>query len=159
MKAILRSARITPKKANLIATMVRGKSVPEALALLERVNKKGARLLAALIESAAANAEHNDAQDRTNLEIRTVIANKAQTFQRGVPIARGKWRPIRKILSHVEVTLGVVEEKQGKQERKTTAKSSQKAPNAVEGKRTKQPKRQGASRKRSSPDPSLSPAS
>ncbi len=117
MKAILRSARITPKKANLIATMVRGKNVPEALEILVRVNKKGARIFQALIESAVANAEHNDAQDRKNLEIRTIVANKAQSFQRGVPIARGRWRPIRKLLSHLEVTLGVLVEKESKEEK------------------------------------------
>lgn len=157
MKAILRSARITPKKANLIATMVRGKSVPEALALLERVNKKGARLLAALIESAAANAEHNDAQDRKNLEIRTVTANKAQTLQRGVPIARGKWRPIRKIWSHVEVTLGMVEEETPKTPKTPTTprsannggRASQKPKQSAKSSRS-QKIHKGAERRRSS---------
>ncbi|MBU2213062.1 50S ribosomal protein L22, partial [Patescibacteria group bacterium] len=56
MKASLRSVRIAPKKANLIAKMIRGMTVPQALESLERTNKQAARILEVLLKSAMANA-------------------------------------------------------------------------------------------------------
>jgi large subunit ribosomal protein L22 len=110
MKASLRSTRIAPKKANLVAKMVRGKSVEEALGVLERTNKKAARLIESLIRSAVANASQNEGQDASTLVVRTLTVNKAQTYNRGIPMARGRMRAIRKFLSHIDVTLGVEDE-------------------------------------------------
>ena len=106
MKANLRSIRIAPKKANLIAKMVRGKPVPEALTILERTNKKGARILENLIRSAMANASHNDKQKPEEMVVKTLVVNKAQNYQRGIPMARGRQRIIRKFLSHISLQLG-----------------------------------------------------
>lgn len=107
MKASLRSVRIAPKKANLIAGMVRGRTVKEALHALEHTNKKAARILEELVKSAAANARNNDNQDPDALVIKSLIVNKAQAYHRGVPMARGRVRPMRKYLSHISLTLGV----------------------------------------------------
>ena len=107
MKAFLISAKIAPKKANIIAKMVRGMSVEEALVSLERTNKKGARIIEGIIKSAAANAQNNDNQDVSGLVIRSIVVNQAQSYRRGVPMARGRTRPIRKFLSHISVVLGV----------------------------------------------------
>ena len=63
MYAILRSARIAPKKANLMAKMVRGRTVPDAIELLSKTHKKSARLVESVLLSAMANAEHNLKQD------------------------------------------------------------------------------------------------
>lgn len=106
MKAYLRSVRIAPKKAELIAKLVRGMSVPDAVSALEHTNKKGARILETLLRSAMANASHNDRQDAQLMVIKTIVINKAQTYHRGTPMARGRMRPMRKFLSHIEVTLG-----------------------------------------------------
>lgn len=108
MKAFLHSARIAPKKANLIAMLVRGLTVEEALSQLERTNKKGARLIEKLIASAAANAVHNDKQSRGQLRIESIVVNQGMGMRRGVPMARGRIRPMRKFMSHIEVTLGLL---------------------------------------------------
>ncbi len=110
MRAYLRSVRIAPKKANLVALMVRGMPVGEAVQLLNRTHKKGARLIEKLIESAAANARHNFKQDAGQLVVRTIVVNQGQALQRGMPMARGRARPYSKFLSHIEVTLGYADE-------------------------------------------------
>lgn len=108
MKAYLYSARIAPKKANIIATLVRGMTVEAALTQLEKTNKKGARFLEKLIASAAANAVHNDKQVRSQLRIDSIVVNQGMGLRRGVPMARGRIRPMRKFMSHIEVTLGLL---------------------------------------------------
>ena len=107
MKASLRSVRISPKKANLVAKMVRGKTVAEARSTLEHTPKKASRILEKLINSAVANAQHNDDQDPETLVVKTLIVNKGIAYHRGVPMARGRVRPMRKFLSHISLTLGV----------------------------------------------------
>lgn len=136
MKASLRSVRIAPKKANLVAKMVRGKSVPDALHLLEHVNKKAARILEDLVRSAIANASHNDKQDPQMMVIKTLTVNKAQSFHRGVPMARGRIRPMRKFLSHIELRLGIEGDAPAKKEEpkkeETKKKASQPAAKPVQ---------------------------
>ncbi len=107
MKAYLHSARIAPKKANLIAMLVRGMPVEGAVSLLERTHKKGARLVEKLVKSAVANASHNDKQDVSQLYVKTIVVNQGTGLQRGVPMARGRMRPMTKFMSHITVELGV----------------------------------------------------
>lgn len=129
MKAYLRSARIAPKKASVIAQMVRGLVVSDAIDSLEHTNKKGARIVLALLKSAVANATHNDKQRMEELVIRSIIVNQAQGYRRGVSMARGRMRPMRKFLSHIEIVLGVTNEEgagEGKKERKEKSKRKQK---------------------------------
>lgn len=126
MKAYLYSARIAPKKANLIATLIRGLTVEEALTQLEKTNKKGARFIEKLIASAAANAVHNDKQVRSQLRIDSIIVNQGMGLRRGVPMARGRIRPMRKFMSHIEVTLGLLtDDVSSKKKVKKSVKSSQ----------------------------------
>ena len=106
MHAILRSARLAPKKANLIAKMVRGMTVPDAVTLLGHTHKKGARMFAEILRSAMANAQHNYKQDPQMMILKTVVVNQGTFYQRGVPMARGRVRPIQKFLSHIAITLG-----------------------------------------------------
>ena len=135
MKAYLRSARIAPKKANLIAMMVRGMRVDEALVALNRTHKKGARMVETLINSAVANAEHNDKQRKGNLMIKTIVVNQGTAYQRGTPMARGRMRPMNKFLSHITLALGIAEgvhaEKLEKKEAKKSAKKAAKKPAAA----------------------------
>ncbi len=107
MRAYLHSARLAPKKANIIAKMVRGMSVPDAVELLRRTSKKGARMFEGVLRSAIANAEHNSKQDAQMLVLKTVIVNQGTAYRRGVPMARGRVRPIKKFLSHIAIELGV----------------------------------------------------
>ena len=109
MKASARSVRIAPKKANLVAKMVRGMPVPDAVESLRRTHKKAARIIEQLLRSAMANASHNEKQDAQMMIIKSIVVNQGQAYHRGVPMARGRTRPIKKYLSHISVTLGFVE--------------------------------------------------
>lgn len=114
MKASLHSVRIAPKKANLICKMIRGMTAADAMLTLERTNKKAARILEELLRSAMANASHNDKQDAQTLVIRSLIVNQGEAYHRGVPMARGRVRPMRKFLSHIELVLGLPDDDDGK---------------------------------------------
>lgn len=140
MKAYLRSVRIAPKKASLVAKMVRGMPVPAAIDSLEHTNKKAARIIEGVIRSAAANARQNNDQNPDDLIVKTVVVNKAITYHRGIPMARGRMRRIRKFLSHIEVTLGYPEEKEAKQ-----AKEANEAKEPKEAKVTKKSSKSSAS--------------
>ncbi|OGJ61905.1 50S ribosomal protein L22 [Candidatus Peribacteria bacterium RIFCSPLOWO2_01_FULL_51_18] len=109
MHASIRSTRLAPKKANLMAKIVRGLTVPDAIELLRKTSKKSARLFENVIRSAAANAEHNFKQDPQMMILKTVVVNQGTAYRRGIPMARGRVRPIKKFLSHISVTLGFPE--------------------------------------------------
>lgn len=106
MQAHHYSARLAPKKANLVAQMVRGMTVPDAMELLRKTHKKAARLLEDVLRSAIANAEHNFKQDPQTMVIKTVYVNQGTHYRRGTPMARGRVRPIKKFLCHISLTLG-----------------------------------------------------
>jgi len=121
MIAHLRSARLAPKKANLVARMVRGMPVPDAVELLRRTNKKGARLIEGVLRSAMANASQNFKQNPQSMVVKSVVVNQGVAYRRGVPMARGRVRPIKKFLCHISVTLGYPE---GTDDTKAPKKSS-----------------------------------
>ena len=106
MKAYAHSIRLAPKKANLIAQMVRGMVVADAMEALGKTHKKGARMVELLLRSAIANASHNDKQDAQTMVISSIVVNQGQGYRRGMPMARGRQRPFRKFLSHVSLELG-----------------------------------------------------
>lgn len=108
MKAILRNARISPKKANLVAGLVRGAKVDTALSELKFTPKKAAGLLYKVIASAAANAETNFKQDRSKLYIKEIVVNKGPSYKRGVPVSRGRTYPILKFNCHITVVVDVM---------------------------------------------------
>lgn len=105
MKAILRTIRISPKKANLVAELVRNKSVKEAVDQLAFTPKKAAPILKKLIESAAANAENNFKQNPETLYIKEIIVNEGPTYKRSNPVSKGRAHPILKRTSHITVKL------------------------------------------------------
>ncbi|MBT6068140.1 50S ribosomal protein L22 [Candidatus Peregrinibacteria bacterium] len=109
MKAHLKQVRISPKKMNLVASIVRGKSVDKALETLKFMPKKGADILYKVIASAAANAEHNFKQDASKLMIEEIIVNEGTTYKRRQPVSRGRSHPILKRTSHVTVRVNVSE--------------------------------------------------
>ena len=106
MKAIAKNVRISSKKVNLIAGLVRNKEVQAALDLLKFTPKKAAGIIAKVIESAAANAENNLKQKREDLIIKEIIVNEGVTYKRSVPASRGKVHPIRKRNAHITIALG-----------------------------------------------------
>jgi large subunit ribosomal protein L22 len=124
MKAYAHSLRIAPKKANLIAKMVRGMFVPDAMESLRKTHKKGARMIELLLRSAIANASHNDKQDPQTMVIKSIVVNQGQAYRRGMPMARGRQRPFRKFLSHVSLELGFPEGKKTPKKSKAPAKNT-----------------------------------
>lgn len=90
-------------------------SVAEAQDFLSRTHKKAARLFEDLLASAVANAAHNDRQNPQVLLVKEVIVNQGSALRRGVPMARGRVRPMRKFMSHISIVLGV-QEGEGKTE-------------------------------------------
>ncbi len=107
MKSIARSIRITPKKINLIADLVRRKDVTEAMHILKFTPKKAAKILNKVVKSAVANAENNFKQERPSLFIQEIIVTEAPTMKRSVPVSRGRANPILKRNAHITVFLGV----------------------------------------------------
>jgi len=130
MKAISRSLRITPKKLNLIAEMVREKNVPDALEILSLTPKKGAKLLHKAVKSAAANATNNFKQEEEGLFVKEIVVNKAQTMKRFLPASRGRSMPILKRNSHVTVILGINENKPAKKQAKGEEAKTEEKPAA-----------------------------
>jgi len=104
MKATLKNYRQSPRKVRLIADLVRGKSVPDALKALTFVEKRAAGPFAKVISSAAANAKENGANPDA-LIIKEVAVNKGEVFKRFMPRARGSASPINKRNSHISVVL------------------------------------------------------
>lgn len=109
MKAICRAIRITPKKLNLAAGLVRKKDATEALAILKFTPKKSAHILYKIIKSAIANAENNYKQEVKSLFIKEIIVNAGATIKRSLPVSRGRSHPILKRTAHATIMLGVKE--------------------------------------------------
>jgi len=104
MKAILKNYRQSPRKVRLIADLVRGKRVNEALATLQFVDKRAAGPFAKVINSAKANAVQAG-KDVEKLVISKVTVDKGPTFKRFMPRARGSASPINRRNSHITVEL------------------------------------------------------
>lgn len=105
MKSLLKNTRISPKKANLVAGLVRNRSVEEALDQLRHTPKKAAHLLYKAIDSAAANAENNLKQNRKNLFVKEIVVTKGPTYKRGISISKGRVHPILKRTAQIRVTV------------------------------------------------------
>ena len=105
MQAVAKHIRISPKKANLVAGLVRKKPVQEALDMLQFTQKKAAPLIRKVIASAAANAKHTAKQDIDSLQIKEIVINEGFTLKRSVPISRGRMHPIKNKTSHIKVYL------------------------------------------------------
>ena len=107
MKAVLRRVRISSKKANLIAGIVRGKKVNDALAVLKYMPKKGAKIMYKIVHSAAYNAKNNFKQDLEDLYVISIVVNKGPMFKRSIPASRGRSHPILKKTCNITVEVGV----------------------------------------------------
>jgi large subunit ribosomal protein L22 len=106
--AKLKSARLSAQKARLVADQIRGKSVADALNILTFSPKKGAELIKKVLESAIANAEHNDGADVDELKVSTVFVDEAMTMKRIRPRAKGRADRILKRTCHITVKVAEV---------------------------------------------------
>lgn len=103
--ATLRYARTSPQKLRLVADQIRGLPVDRALNLLTFSNRKSAAIIKKVLESAIANAEHNDGADIDDLKVATIYINQGPTLKRLQTRARGRADRILKPMSHVTVTV------------------------------------------------------
>ena len=104
-KAVLRYARISSRKVKIVADLIRGKQVDEALAIIKFTPKASSEILEKLLKSAIANAENNHGMNRGNLVVSEIYANQGPTLKRIRPAAKGSAVRIRKRTSHVTIKL------------------------------------------------------
>ena len=108
VSATLKQAHISAQKARLVADQVRGLPVEKALNLLMFSPKKAAVMVRKVLESAIANAEHNEGADIDELKVSSIFVNEATTMKRFRARAKGRGTRILKRNSHITVTVGDV---------------------------------------------------
>lgn len=101
--AVLKGARLSAQKARLVADQIRGKRVEEALELLSFSTKKGAVLIKKVLNSAIANAEHNQGMDVDELKVSTIFIDEGVSLKRIMPRAKGRADRITKRSCHITV--------------------------------------------------------
>ncbi|HXC38849.1 MAG TPA: 50S ribosomal protein L22 [Burkholderiales bacterium] len=123
-QAKLYGVRLSAQKGRLVADQVRGMPVEKALDLLTFSPKKGARILKKVLESAIANAEHNDGADVDELLVKRVMVEQGTTMKRFMARAKGRGNRISKPTCHIFVTVGDEEKKAARKPaaKKTAAK-------------------------------------
>lgn len=105
VKAILKNHRQSPRKVRLVADVIRGKKVADALTILMFTPKKAASSVKKVLESAIANAKNNDNLDEKDLYVKEISVDEGVTLKRWRARARGSAARIRKRTSHIVVTL------------------------------------------------------
>ena len=105
-RAITKGVRLSVDKGRLVADMIRGKSVDQALNLLTFSPKKAAGIVKKTLESAIANAEHNDGADIDELKVKTIYVEQGATLKRFSARAKGRGNRISKPTCHIFVTVG-----------------------------------------------------
>jgi large subunit ribosomal protein L22 len=105
VKASINYARMAPRKIRLVADMVRGKDVNEAIQILTFVNKKSAPILKKLVQSAVANADQKKTIDLDTLFIKHISVDQGPTLKRYMPRAMGRASEIKKKTSHINLVL------------------------------------------------------
>jgi len=105
-QAILRGVHLSAQKGRLVADLVRGKPVEQALNILTFSPKKAARIVKKVLESAIANAEHNDGADIDELKVTTIHVEKGTSLKRFMARAKGRGAKIEKQTCHIFVKVG-----------------------------------------------------
>ena len=105
-RAIVRGVRLSVDKGRLVADMIRGKKVDHALNILTFTQKKAAGIIKKALESAIANAEHNNGADIDKLRVKTIYVEQGTTLKRFTARAKGRGNRISKPTCHVYVTVG-----------------------------------------------------
>jgi len=104
--AILRGVRLSAQKGRLVADLVRGKTVDQALNILAFSPKKGAVIVKKVLESAIANAEHNSGADIDALKVTNIHVEQGAVLKRFTARAKGRGNRISKQTCHIYVTVG-----------------------------------------------------
>jgi large subunit ribosomal protein L22 len=111
-RAVLRSCRMSSFKAREVLDLVRGVDYTRAVEILDHTERAAAKVVAKLLRSAAANAEHNDGLDPEELYVATAYADEGATLKRWRPRARGRATRIRKRTCHITVVLARMPDEQ-----------------------------------------------
>ncbi|MEK7179109.1 MAG: 50S ribosomal protein L22 [Patescibacteria group bacterium] len=106
MRAVLRNYRQSPRKVRLVADLIRNKEAQQAAIILDMAEKRAALPLKKLLQSAVANARHNDKADGHALFVKEIRVDEGPTLKRMRPRARGSAYTIRKRTSHIMLVLG-----------------------------------------------------
>jgi large subunit ribosomal protein L22 len=106
VSAILRGTRLSAQKGRLVADQIRGMPVDRALNVLAFSPKKGATIIKKVLESAIANAEHNEGADIDALKVKTIYVDKGPSLKRFTARAKGRGNRILKHTCHIYVTVG-----------------------------------------------------
>ena len=106
-RAVAKFIRISPYKVRLVLDLIRGKSVNEAVAILDNVSNAGAEPIKKVVLSAAANAEHNMQMNANDLKVAVCYADQGPTLKRMQPMGHGRGFRILKRTSHITVILDV----------------------------------------------------
>ncbi len=106
VSAILRGTRLSSQKARLVADLVRGMPVDQALNILAFSPQKAAFTIKKVLESAIANAEHNEGADIDELKVKTIYVDQGATLKRFTARAKGRGNRISKPTCHITVTVG-----------------------------------------------------
>ena len=103
--ASLKFARISARKVKIVADLIRGKDIDEALAIVKFTPKASSEIVEKLLKSAIANAENNHEMKRESLYVAEIYANQGPTLKRIRPAAKGSASRIRKRTSHITIVL------------------------------------------------------
>lgn len=104
-KAIAKTVRVAPRKARLVADLVRGKDVKEALAILMFTPRAASPIISKVLSSAIANAEHNLDLNVDDLFVKEIYVNEGVRLKRLLPRAKGQGDIIKKRTSHITVVV------------------------------------------------------
>ena len=105
-KAVVRGVRLSCDKGRLVDDQIRGKKVDQALNILTFTQKKAAGIIKKALESAIANAEHNDGADIDELRVTSIYVEQGATLKRFTARAKGRGNRISKPTAHIYVTVG-----------------------------------------------------
>jgi large subunit ribosomal protein L22 len=122
VKAIAKGVRISPRKVSVVAALVRGRSVEDALTILEHTPRRSALAVSKVIKSAQANADHNHGYKPNTLQITEISVTAGPRIKRYRPMARGRANPFQKKSAHIRV---VVDGEKREAKKKATVKSAE----------------------------------
>ncbi len=105
-QAIVRGVRLSVDKGRLVADLIRGKKVDQARNILKFTPKKAAGIVLKALDSAIANAEHNDGADIDELKVTSIYVEQGTTLKRFSARAKGRGNRISKPTCHIYVTVG-----------------------------------------------------
>ncbi len=126
VQALSKNLRISPRKIGLVAGLVRGRSVDDALVILQHTPKKAAPMLAKIISSASANARYKHSSASSDLTIEVLDVGYGVRMRRYFAAAHGRARKFQKLSSNVRVVLDVADKKATKSSEKSVVGSEKK---------------------------------